>query len=317
MQIIEADATHTALDYADLVEKLRQAFIEGAEVPVRQHYTVAREDQSDATLLLMPAWRKGGHIVVKLLSVFPDNGTKGLPAISGQVLLINGSNGVPMAMINGAALTVRRTACASALAANYLAREDASELLMVGAGALAPHLIRAHAAVRPIKRVSVWNRDDKNADAIVEGLKGSGLEARRVSDLATAIPTADIISCATMSAEPLVLGALLKPGAHVDLVGAFRPDLRETDDEVVRRSTLFVDTRAGALTEGGDLVQPIKAGVITESDIQADLAELTQHKHPGRRDDEEITLFKSVGTAIEDLAAAELIAENIPELQDT
>jgi len=317
MQTIDAEAVHEALDYRALVEKLRQAFVDGAEVPLRQHYSMEKEHQRDATLLLMPAWRKGGHIVVKLLSVFPDNGERGLPAISGQVLLINGENGVAMAMINGAALTVRRTACASALAASYLAREDASELLMVGAGALAPHLIRAHAAVRPIKRVSVWNRNDDHADAIVEGLRDSGLEAQRVSNLASALPSADVISCATLSVDPLVQGDLLKPGAHVDLVGAFRPDMRETDDATVKRCTLFVDTRACALQEGGDLVQPLSAGVIQETDIKADLAELTQGMHPGRKHDEEITLFKSVGTAIEDLAAAELIAERLPELQDT
>jgi alanine dehydrogenase len=317
MQVIDAQDVHQALDYEALVEKLRQAFIDGADVPLRQHYTMEQEHQRDATLLLMPAWRKGGHIVVKLLSVFPDNGERGLPAISGQVLLINGENGVAMAMINGAALTVRRTACASALAASYLARKDASDLLMVGAGALAPHLIRAHAAVRPIKRVSVWNRNDDHADAIVEGLKGSGLEAQRVTDLAAALPSADVISCATLSHEPLVQGDLLKPGAHVDLVGAFRPDMRETDDATVKRCILFVDTRAGALQEGGDLVQPMSTGVIQEADIKADLTELTQGVHPGRRHDEEITLFKSVGTAIEDLAAAELIAERLPEFQDT
>ena len=311
MQIIDAEAVHAALDYTALVEKLRRAFIDGADVPLRNHYTIEQADQRDATLLVMPAWRKGGHIVIKMLSVFPDNNLRGLPAISGQVLLLNGDNGVAMAMINGAALTVRRTACASALAASYLARPDASELLMVGAGALAPHLIRAHAAVRPIKRVSVWNRNEEHADAIVDGLKETGLDAKRVSDIATAIPTADVISCATLSLDPLVQGELLKPGAHVDLVGAFRPDMRETDDATVQRSTLFVDTRDGALQEGGDLVLPIKAGIISASDVQADLAELTAGTHPGRRNDDEITLFKSVGTAIEDLAAAELIADTL------
>jgi alanine dehydrogenase len=314
MQTIDADAVHAALDYSALVEKLRLAFRDGAEVPVRHHHTMEQDTQSDATLLLMPAWRKGGHVVVKLLTVFPDNGTRGLPAIHGQVMLINGETGVAMAMIDGGALTVRRTACASALAASYLAREDASELLMVGAGALAPHLIRAHAAVRPIKRVTVWNRNEDHADRIVDGLKDTGLEARRVSDLASALPSADIVSCATLSLTPLVQGDLLKPGAHVDLVGAFRPDMRESDDATVQRCSLFVDTRAGALQEGGDLVQPLKAGVITEKDIQAELSELTQGSHPGRRNADEITLFKSVGTAIEDLAAAELVADQMPEI---
>ena len=314
MRTITAAEVHQVLDYKDLIEKLRRAFAEGADVPVRNHYTMAKDDQQDATLLLMPAWRQGGHIVVKLLSVFPDNGERGLPAINGQVMLINGENGVAMAMIEGAALTVRRTSCASALAASYLARQDASELLMVGAGALAPHLIRAHAAVRPIKRVNVWNRNADHADAIVKSLKDSGLDARRVSDLASAIPTADVISCATLSKEPLVLGDRVKPGTHIDLVGAFRPDMRETDDELVRRSTLFVDTRAGALQEGGDLVQPLKAGVITKDAVVAELSELTTGAHPGRKSDDEITLFKSVGTAIEDLAAAELIVDRLSDM---
>ena len=317
MQIVDPQAVHDALPYEALIEKLRQAFADGADVPVRQHYTMAKEDQLDATLLLMPAWRTGGHIVVKLLSVFPDNGSKGLPAIQGQVLLLNGENGTAMAMIDGAALTVRRTSCASALAASYLARDDASEMLMIGAGALAPHLIRAHASVRPIRKVTVWNRNDDHADDVVASLKDfqdAGMEIRRTSDLATAVPSADVISCATLSTEPLVPGELLKPGAHVDLVGAFRPDMRETDDEVVRRATLFVDTRAGALKEGGDIVQPLNAGIIQETDVLAELSELTQGTHPGRRSSEEITLFKSVGTAVEDLAAAELVAERTPGL---
>ena len=314
MQIIDAEAVHEALEYGALVEKLRQAFRDGAEVPLRQHYAMEKDNQSDATLLTMPAWRKGGHIVIKLLSVFPDNSEKGLPAINGQVLLINGENGLALAAIEGASLTVRRTSCASALAASYLAREDASHLLMVGAGALSPHLVHAHAAVRPVRQVSVWNRNEANAAKVVEGLKDSGLDARLVTDLDAAVPEADIISCATMSVTPLVKGELLKPGTHIDLVGAFKPDMRETDDACVRKASLFVDTRDGALHEGGDLVIPIKDGIIAETDVQADLAELANGTHGGRKDDQEITLFKSVGTAIEDLAAAELIAERISGL---
>jgi ornithine cyclodeaminase len=183
--------------------------------------------------------------------------------------------------------------------------------LMGGAGALGRPVTAAHRASRPIARTLIWARKSNQAEAKAAELHKAGLAVEVARDLEAAAREADIISCATLSAEPLIRGAWLKPGAHLDLVGAYLPTLRESDDEAVKRATLFCDTRAGALKEGGDLVQPLKAGVIKESSVAAELSELCKGKHPGRRRDDEITLFKSVGTAVEDLAAAKLMLERM------
>ena len=215
-------------------------------------------------------------------------------------------------MLDGTALTLRRTAAASALAASYLARADSAVHLMVGTGALAPHLIAAHRAVRPIRETRIWGRDPDKAAALAASLAASGTAAIAVLDLAEAAATADIITCATLSPEPLVRGAWLKPGAHLDLVGSYRPDMRECDDDAVRRARIFVDTDA-ALHEAGDIVQPLRSGVLTRERIAGDLSGLVRGSCDGRRGADEITLFKSVGTALEDLAAAELAVSRFTE----
>ncbi len=303
---ISAEQIHAGLDYPALIEALRDMFRDGCEMPVRHHHQIEVPGAPDATLLLMPAWQPGREIGVKVVSVFPGNGDRDLPAIMGQYLLLDGETGAPRALLDGQALTVRRTAAASALAAGYLARPDAARLLMVGTGALAPHLIQAHAAVRPIREVVVWGRRSDRAQAVVDGLDLPHIEFSVADDLAAAVGTADVVSCATISVDPLIQGDWLRPGQHLDLVGAFRPDMRESDDVAVTRARLFVDTRAGALKEGGDLAIPLSAGVISETDVLADLYDLTRGDAAGRVTDDDITLFKSVGAALEDLAAAQL-----------
>lgn len=308
---ISAAEIDRALAFPDLVETLRTAFREGAVQPVRHHHNVERPDGTDATLLLMPAWTDfnaagtsaRGHIGVKIVTVSPDNNAIGKPAVMGLYLLLNGATGEPEALIDGQRLTQWRTACASALAASYLAREDASKLLVVGAGALSPFLAKAHSAVRPIKEIRIWNRTIANAEKVVAGLRADGIDAEAVSDLDAGLAWADIVSSATISTTPLIKGALLKPGAHVDLVGGFTPDMRESDDEAVTRARVYVDTRAGATKEAGDIVQPLASGVLKPDAIVADLHELARGEKKGREDAEEITLFKSVGAALEDLAA--------------
>jgi ornithine cyclodeaminase len=216
-----------------------------------------------------------------------------------------------LAILDGGELTARRTAAASALASRYLSRKDSATLLIVGTGRLSLNLIEAHAAVRPVKRVMIWGRDAARADAVAQRAAGLGLSASAVTDLAAAVSEADIISCCTLSETALIEGAWLKPGTHVDLIGAFKPSMRESDDEVVRRATIFVDTRAGALSEAGDIIQPIRAGVITADNIVADLADLAGGIHRGRASAGEITLFKSVGASLEDLAAAVQAVEQV------
>jgi ornithine cyclodeaminase/alanine dehydrogenase-like protein (mu-crystallin family) len=310
MLTVDADGVDKALTFKGLVETLREAFRAGAVQPVRHHHTVERPTGAASTLLLMPAWTdfqagggRDGHIGVKVVTVSPDNNALGKPAVMGLYLLLDGRTGEPQALIDGPRLTQWRTACASALAATYLAREDATELLVIGAGAMAPFLARAHSAVRPIRRITVWNRTRDNAERLVGELRADGLAAEVAENLDAALATADIVSSATISAQPLVKGALLKPGAHVDLVGGFTPAMREADDDAIGRAKVYVDTRAGATKEAGDIVQPLAAGILSRETILADLHELARGQKRGRSSADEITLFKSVGAALEDLAA--------------
>jgi alanine dehydrogenase len=310
MRIIGPTEIDRALAYGPLIERLREAFRSGGEVPVRHHHTVPTPGAADATLLLMPAWQTGRHIGVKIVTVFPDNGGRNLPAVMGSYLLLDGQTGTPLAQIDGPALTARRTAAASALAASYLARADAARLLMVGTGALAPHLIPAHAATRPIREVQVWGRDPAKAQWLAERLNRPDFSVSATADLEESVRWAAIVSCATLARQPLVKGAWLQSGVHLDLVGGFTPDMREADDDAVRRARIYVDTRAGATVEAGDIVQPLRNGVIVDADIRGDLFDLTRGAAMGRGGADEVTLFKSVGTALEDLAAAQLAVES-------
>lgn len=318
MRMIDAAAVEEALGYPFLVDVLEDAFRTGAISPLRHHHTIELDERPAATLLLMPAWQKsspdavtaGPYAGVKLVTVFPDNGQRNqLPAIDGVYLLFSTESGAPLALIDAPKLTVWRTAAASALAARYLAREGASRLLIVGAGALAPYLIRAHSSVRPIRDITVWNRSRGSAERVADELAVQGIAVSVADDLETAVRNADIISTATISPEPLIHGAWLEPGQHLDCVGAFRPDMRETDDDCIRRANVWVDTMVGGKHEAGDIVIPLNSGVMSESDIQGDLFALAAGDAPRRGTDNEITMFKSVGASIEDLAAAIAIYE--------
>ncbi|CAG0911378.1 unnamed protein product, partial [Cyprideis torosa] len=233
-------------------------------MPVRHHHNMHVPGEPDATMLLMPAWIPGEHIGVKIVNVMPGNSQRGLPAIAASYLLSDGKTGEMLAMIDGGELTARRTAAASALAADYLARRDAAELLIVGTGRLAANLAEAHAAVRPIERIFVWGRDIDRAVHKAEAIsRATGIHAEAAVTLEGAVRDADIVSTCTLSSQPLIRGDWLKPGAHLDLVGAFKPEMRECDDEAMRIAEVFVDTRDGATTEGGDIVQAIHNGALS------------------------------------------------------
>jgi len=309
MRILSAADVEGALDWDSLVERLRRAFRRGAEVPVRHHHEIANPGGPEGTLLLMPAWQAGLHIGIKVVTIFPDNDAQGLPSVMGAYLLLDGKSGAPIALIDGPMLTVKRTAAASALASSYLSRPDCERFLMIGTGSLAPYLIMAHASVRPICNVLIWGRSPDKAARLAKRLDRPDFRVAATDDLEAAVRGAHVISCATLSKDPLVRGDWLQPGQHIDLVGAFRPDMRESDDTAIRRARVFVDTRDGALAEAGDIVQPIESGLLDRDDVAGDLFDLTRGERAGRRFYDQITLFKSVGTALEDLAAAELAAE--------
>lgn len=312
MRVVSAAEVDEALDFPALIDALANAFRGGVHAPPRHHHTIANTDAADQTMLLMPAWNET-HMAVKLATVTPDNGARGLPAVMASVILMDKQTGAQMALIDGARLTLWRTAAASALAARYLAPAQPETLLIVGAGALAPYLARAHMSVRTYRRVLVWNRSAERAEDLAADLSEAGVSTQMVAvdGLDDAVAQADVISCATLSTEPLVKGAFVRAGTHIDLVGAFTPAMRESDDACVQMSSLFVDTYAGALHEGGDIIQPIQAGLVQRGHVKAELMELVTGQHQGRRTDDEITLFKSTGASLEDLAAAALVAERI------
>ena len=316
MLTLSADDVTRSMDYASLVEALRAGFRSNINTPVRHHHTIGRPDQADATMLLMPAWHEadstsnGSYVGIKMVTVYPDNEKRlNKPSILGTYILLDGESGAILALLDGPTLTVWRTACASALAADYLARSDASNMLMVGTGALAEHLIRAHCAVRPIETVTLWGRSSEKAEALANKLSDMPQQIEIAEDREAAARQADLISCATMSADPLISGDWLKAGAHLDLVGAYRPDMRESDDAAIRKAEVYVDTIGGATKEGGDITQPLANGALCLVDIKGDLFGLCRGEATGRCNDGAITLFKSVGTAIEDLVAAQYIFE--------
>jgi ornithine cyclodeaminase/alanine dehydrogenase-like protein (mu-crystallin family) len=314
MRIVNAEEVHRLLDYPSLVAALRDMFRAGCEAPLRHHHTIANPapDGPPGTLLLMPAWRSGGSLGIKIVTVFPENARSALPAVHGTYVLLDAATGVPRALLDGTALTLRRTAAASALAADYLARADSAVHLMVGTGALAPHLVAAHAAMRPIRETRIWGRDAGKAAALAVRLAASGIAAAPAPDLAQAAASADIITCATLTSEPLIRGEWLRPGIHLDLVGGYTPQMREVDDAAVHRVRVYIDTEA-AISEAGDIVQPLQTGVLARENVAGDLFALSRGECDGRRDPAEITLFKSVGTALEDLAAAELVFSRVQE----
>ncbi|MEH6473369.1 MAG: ornithine cyclodeaminase family protein, partial [Halopseudomonas sp.] len=258
--IISADQVRDSLPWLPLIDALRRQFQQGCVMPVRHHHTIEQADGADATLLLMPAWIEGQYIGVKMVNVFPDNGMRQLPAIHGSYLLSSGQTGQLLAIIDGPELTARRTAAASALAADYLARADSQRLLVVGTGKLSGNLIEAHAAIRPLQQIVVWGRDTVKAEQLAESMRQRGYPVMAANDLPEQCRQADIISCATLSQQPLISGEWLNPGTHVDLVGGFKPSMREADDEVIRRARIYVDTHEGACAEAGDIVIPLQSG---------------------------------------------------------
>jgi len=318
MRVLDAAEIRALAPMPQLIECLREAFRDPPRPPARQVMPIPG-GKGDRLLLSMPAFDREGGGAIKLVTIFPDNAEKGSPTIQ-AALVVFSETGAPVALLDGAMVTRLRTGAASALASTYLSREDSAHLVVIGTGALAPYMALAHCAVRPIGKVTVAGRQEERAKATVAEIRsliGGEIEVEVATSPEKVIPIADIVCCATSSAQPVLAGKWLRPGTLVDLVGGFSPAKREADDEVILRSRLFVDTYEGALAEAGDLLQPLERGTIRRDRIEGELADLVSGRAAGRQGAEEIILFKSVGTAIEDLAAAKLIVAAAEERSDS
>ncbi|GAA5236780.1 ornithine cyclodeaminase family protein [Verticiella sediminum] len=307
MIVFDAARTRAALGFETLIPALRRAFAEGADVPLRHTHTVGANG-GQGTVLIMPAWNAAGYLGIKTVNIYPDNARRGLPGLHSTYALYDAATGVPLAYVDGDEVTSRRTAAASALAADYLARADAQELLIVGSGRVAAMLAPAYGAVRALRRVRVWSRRAASAARLADSLAAQGWEAQPVTDLEAAVRRAHIVSCATLSEAPLVQGDWLAPGTHLDLIGSFKPSMIEADPGCFAGSAVYVDTDE-ALAKAGDLLAAQAAGTLCAQDVRGRLDALCRGTARGREDADTVTVFKSVGSALEDLAAAQLVYE--------
>lgn len=308
MQVIGADQVRARADLPRLIGSLERAFRNGAVIPQRQVLTLPG-GSGDRQFLVMPAFDADGSAAVKLVTYLPGNASRGLPTVQAAVVAFS-CEGTPVAVLDGTMVTRLRTAAASALASKYLSRADSSRLTVVGTGALAPWMAAAHAVMRPIEHIDVWGRRPDRVAATIGAIReivAREIAVQAAPGLEESVRAADIVTCATSSPTALVAGQWLQAGSFVDLVGSFSPATREADDDVVRRSRIFVDTFEGALAEAGDIIDPIARGVISRDRVEGELADLVTGRVAGRKTAGEITLFKSVGTALEDLAAAQLL----------
>lgn len=306
MKHFDETATREPLAFARLVPALRAAFAAEAHVPPRHVHSIETAGADKGTVLIMPAWSDAGFLGIKTINVFPGNSARGLPGLHATYVLYDAHTGVPLAMMDGNELTARRTAAASALGASFLARSDARRLLVLGTGRIARLLPAAHASVRPIDEVRVWNHRPEGAEALAARWRAEGFNAQATTDLEAAVGEADIVSCATLATTPLVRGEWLAPGSHLDLIGSFTPGMREADPRCFEGARTFIDTTE-ALQKAGELLDAIAAGTLRADAVQGTLAALCRGERAGRADREERTVFKAVGSALEDLTAATLV----------
>ena len=306
MKLIDNETINAALRHEDLIQQLNDVFQSEFVMPLRHHHFYKNAEKQENTLILMPVWNEQ-YLGVKQVIVAPNNHTKDLPAIHAVYTLYDAVTGEPLAQMDAAGLTARRTACTSALAASFLARKEARRLLVVGSGKVAQHLVQAHSAVRDYQTIQVWARTAEKGKALMDELNQQSYPVEQVFDLEEAVRQADVVSCATLSEQPIIKGEWLKAGTHLDLIGSHTPKTREADDEAIRRSHIYVDSREGALHETGELAIPIAQGILDPESVQGDIVELCKGERQGRKSETEITLFKSAGLAIEDLAAALLV----------
>lgn len=303
MKFITNEQVAACLDYGKLIDALYEMFRSNYQMPLRHHHFYPVSDGQENTMILMPSWNEE-LMGIKQIILAPGNPAKGLPTVSALYTLFKVETGQPLVMMEALELTSRRTACTSALAARYLAPQNAKNLLIIGGGQVASHLAQAHMKVRNYESVNVWMRNPEKLNAFVKKLQAQGIRTNPVENLEKAVRETDVISTATLSPEPVIKGEWVKKGAHLDLIGSHKPDTREVDDEAITKSQIYVDSREGALHETGDLAIPIKEGVLDPQTVKATIKDLCMAQHPGRQSEDENTLFKSAGLAVEDLAAA-------------
>ena len=301
--LIDAERLRALTPWPNLIDALQSAFREPCEVPERLHFDIG----GAGSLIVMPAWQQNGFLGVKVVQVFPGNSTIGKPTVHGMYMLASAGNGEVLTFIDAQELTARRTAATSALASRFLSRDSSRCLLVMGTGRLAAEVIPAHAAVRPIEQVLIWGRNRERASSLADRINETlALRAQPVDSLDHALSQADIISTVTASFDPILRGRSLRPGTHIDLIGGYTPSMREADDDVIRAAAIYLDKMSSAVREAGDIANPLERGIIDRSAIRGDLFDLCTGRAPKRSADRDITLFKSVGLALEDLAAAAL-----------
>jgi ornithine cyclodeaminase/alanine dehydrogenase-like protein (mu-crystallin family) len=310
IRMLDAQETQKRLPYRDLIQKLEVGFRDNINAPLRHHHITGSYETYSNNLLLMPAWSKLGFGGIKIVNVNPGNGLRKLPSINSTYLLFEQETGRHLLLMDGKVLTQRRTAAASVLAAKFLARKDSRHLLIVGAGQVAKSIAQAYQVAFPLREITIFNRSVENAHRLADEIDNQNISVTVSENLSKSVAEADIISCATLAQDPLIKGKWLKPGQHLDLIGSYTSTMREADDDVIKRARIYIDTEH-ALQESGDLLIPLQTGVIDTVSIQGTLSELCHKKALGRTSQNEITLFKSVGSALEDLAAAELVYRSL------
>ena len=282
--IIHDEQVAALTPWTDLIDAIRDAFRAGGVSPTRHAHSVPGPGREDISLLLMPAWNQAGDF--------------GVARLASAYVLFSGKTGHPRAVLDAGALTARRTAAASALASRYLSREDSKTLLVIGTGRAAGQLVEAHCAERPIEEIRIWGRNADNAESARQrAAEATGLRCITVPDVAD---------------SPLIEADWVEPGTHVDLVGAFKPTMCEADPATIAKADqVYVDTMEGAMDEAGDLIQAVEAGVFSFDDVAGDLYKLSASDELLRERPDEITVYKSVGVALQDLAAAQLCVERL------
>ena len=314
MLMLDAEKILNCLPFTTLVDEL--AAMHRQPIGLVDEMLMESKD-TDGNLnhfFIRSGWQPEQAVGAKVISIFPRNNQKReWPSIQAVYILFEGQNGTPIACLDGTALTWIKTAADSALGSQLLSRENIESMLMIGAGQMAPHLVRAHCEVRPsLNQVQIWNRTVDKAESLCQTLANQFPQIRftATTEIETAIRETDLICSAIGLKQPIIRGEWLRPGTHVDLIGAYTPEMREADDECLRRGSLFVDARETTINHIGELMIPLAQGVITESDVLADLSDLCQQRHPGRRSEDEITLFKNGGGGHLDLMCARILHQH-------